>query len=361
MTAARRDRSPPKKRRAFLPPERQFASDNYSGICPEVEAAILEANRGHTPSYGRDPWTRRAEKMLQEVFDTDCAVHFVFNGTAANSLAIGSLSDTFHSVLCHETAHVESDECGAPAFFSHGTRLLPIPGLNGKLDPRVVETVATRRDDVHHPKPGVLSLTQSTELGTVYTVREIKGLCRVARKHGMHTHMDGARFANALAALKVRPADLTWKAGLDVLCLGGTKNGMAFGEAVIFFNRELAQHFEFRRKQGGQLASKMRFLSAQWLGLLRDDVWLRNAAHANSMAQLLEKRVSSIRSLKLAYPRQANAVFVKLPDRAVQRLHKKGWHFYTDVAPHGEARLMCSWDTRLEDVETFVDDLRGVL
>lgn len=339
---------------------RQFASDNYAGICPEVMAALEKANAGHAQSYGADPWTHKAADLVRDVFETNCEVFFVFNGTAANSLAVASLSDTFHSVLCHEFSHVETDECGAPGFFSHGTKMAPVSGENGKLSPASIEQTVKRRDDIHHPKPGVVSLTQATELGTVYLPDELKAIGKVIKKLGLYFHMDGARFANAVVELKVAPRKLTWEAGVDVLCLGGTKNGMALGEAIVFFDRDLARNFDFRRKQGGQLASKMRFLAAQWIALLKNSLWLRNARHANRMAEKLERALRSIPSLRIKYPRQANSVFVDLPRSVVEKLCRRGWRFYTDVGPGGVARFMCSWDTREKDVEALVKDVRDL-
>ena len=249
---------------------RQFASDNYSGICPEVWEALAAANRGHTPSYGEDPWTRRACNLVRDLFETDCEVFFVFNGTAANSLALASLCQSYHSILCHELAHVETDECGAPEFFSHGTKVLLVPGAGGKVDLDAVRHQVERRADIHYPKPHVLSLTQATEVGTVYSPAEVRAAGRLARRLGLRLHMDGARFANAVAELNVAPKALTWQAGVDVLCLGGTKNGGLVGEAVVFFNRALAAEFDYRCKQAGQLAPKMRFLAAPWVGALQD-------------------------------------------------------------------------------------------
>src|SRR6185369_6909407 len=240
----------------------QFASDNYAGVCPEAWQAMAEANRSFVPSYGDDRFTERACGLLRELFETDCQVFFVFNGTAANSLALASLCLSYHSVICHELSHIETDECGAPEFFSNGTKILHVEGAGGKLDLDAVEQAITKRSDIHYPKPRVLSLTQSTEVGTVYTVDEIRAASELAGRYGMRVQMDGARFANAVAALGVAPAEITWKAGVDVLCLGGAKNGMAVGEAVVFFKRELAEDFDYRCKQAGQLASKMRFLAA---------------------------------------------------------------------------------------------------
>src|SRR6185295_5905300 len=247
------------------------------------------ANAGYVPSYGEDQHTFEASNLFRELFETDCDVYFVFNGTAANSLALASLCQSYHSVICHDSAHIETDECGAPEFFSNGTKLLTATGPHGKLDLYEVERIVTRRSDVHYPKPRVISITQATESGTVYRLDEIQALAKLAQRYNMHVHMDGARFANAVAASGVSPKAMTWQAGVDVLCFGGTKNGMAVGDAVVFFNRELAREFDYRCKQAGQLASKMRFLSAPWVGMLKNDVWLRNARHANTMAEYLEK------------------------------------------------------------------------
>lgn len=340
---------------------RQFASDNYAGVCPEAWAAMVEANQGHEPSYGEDRWTQKVSDRLRELFETDCEVFFVFNGTSANSLALATLCQPYHSILCHELAHVETSECGAPEFFANGSKILLLPGAHGKVRPEAVVDAVTRRSDIHYPKPRALSLTQVTELGTAYTVEELGLLCQTARRHGLRVHMDGARFANAVAHLGVAPADLTWRVGVDVLCFGGTKNGLAVGEAVVFFDRELAREFDYRCKQGGQLASKMRFLSAPWLGLLDNDVWLRNARHSNAMARRLARGLQGLPGVEICYPVESNAVFVRLPAGVPEAMHERGWHFYTGVISPGESRLMCSWDTTPEDVDAFLADLGEVL
>ena len=337
-------------------PRRQFASDNWAAICPEALAALHEANAGHAPSYGADPWTEEAARLMREVFETECEVFLVFNGTAANSLALASLCQPFESVLCHEHAHIANDECGAPGFFAHGTSLVPLAGAVGKLTPETIARAAGRRSDVHHPSVRAVSLTQSTELGTAYTPAELRALADTAHRLGLHLHMDGARFANAVASLSVAPREITWEAGVDVLSFGGTKNGMAFGEAVVFFDRALARRFEFRRKQGGQLCSKMRFAAAQWVGALRDGAWLRHAAHANAMAARLEQGLRAVPSVEILYPRGANALFADLPPAMIDGLRSRGWSFYTDVGPAGAARLMCSWDTTPEDVDALLRD-----
>lgn len=311
------------------------------------------ANVGFVSSYGDDSWTERACRHLREVFETDCQVFFVFNGTAANSLALASLCRSYHSVICHELAHVETDECGAPEFFSNGTKLLHVNGAGGKFDLLEVERAITRRSDIHYPRPKVLSLTQATEVGTVYTPDEIQAASALARQYGLRVHMDGARFANAVVSLDVAPADITWRAGVDVLCLGGAKNGMAVGEAVVFFNQDLAHEFDYRCKQAGQLASKMRFISAPWIGMLEGGAWLKNARHANNCAALLEQHLSRIDDIHILYPRQANSVFVEMPETISDALRSAGWHFYSFIGSGG-ARFMCSWQTSEHDVHQLV-------
>ncbi len=338
---------------------RQFASDNYAGICPEAFAAMAEANQGHEVSYGDDSWTAKASNLIRDVFETNCEVFFVFNGTSANSLSLASLCQSYHSILCHEQAHVETAECGAPEFFANGTKVLLLPGPDGKVDPGAVEHAVKRRTDIHYPKPRVLSLTQATELGTVYSLEELRALTHAAQRCHLRVHMDGARFANAVVALGVTPKEITWEVGVDVLCFGGSKNGIALGEAVVFFNPELAREFDYRCKQGGQLASKMRFLSAPWVGMLQDGAWLRHAKHSNAMARRLEAAIRPLPHVEIAYPVQTNGVFVRLQDEVVQGMYRRGWKFYTHVSPDS-ARLMTSWDTTPEDVDAFAADLAEI-
>jgi len=340
-----------------LKARRHFASDNYAGICPEAFAAMAAANQGHEVSYGDDTWTEKASNLLREVFETNCEVFFVFNGTSANSLSLASLCQSYHSILCHELSHVEGSECGAPEFFANGTKVLLLPGAQGKIDPKSIEKAVNKRNDIHYPKPRALSLTQATEVGTVYSLEEMRELAAVARHFQLRIQMDGARFANAVVSLGVAPKEVTWKAGVDVLCFGGTKNGLAVGEAVVFFNSELAREFDYRCKQGGQLASKMRFLSAPLTGMLQDGAWLRHAEHANAMARRLAAALRQIQGIEVAYPVQTNAVFARIPELVVEAVHQRGWKFYTHVGGWEESRLMCSWDTTPEDVDAFAADL----
>lgn len=340
--------------------QQQFASDNYSGMCPEVWDYMLAANQGDVPAYGNDIWTQRAADKFRELFETDCEVFFVFNGTAANSLSLASLCQSYHSVICHELAHIETDECGAPEFTSNGSKLLLARGEDGKLDPAAVEKLITKRSDIHYPKPKVISVTQATEVGTLYSVEELGILRDLANHYGLKIHMDGARFANAVVSASKTPAELSWKAGVDVLCFCGTKNGMAMGEAILFFDRHLAEDFAYRCKQAGQLASKMRFISAPWLGLLETGAWLRNAEHANQMADYLEQQLRTISGLKIMFPRQANGVFVQMPEAAIAEVQARGWLFYTFIGVGG-VRLMCSWNTTQEAIDELVTDIKAAI
>ncbi len=338
---------------------RHFASDNNAGIIPEVWAALQQANDGrHAGAYGDDDWTRLAEAEFRRVFEREeLEVFFVFNGTAANSLALASLCDSFHGVVCHQHSHAATDECNAPGFFRPGLSLIPVAGTSGKLTPESLRAAYTGRRDVHAPEVHAVSVTQTTEVGTIYQLEELRALTAMARELDLRVHMDGARFPNAVAALDCSPADVTWRAGIDVLSFGGTKNGMAAGEAVVFFDRTLAQNFKRRQKQSGQLASKMRFLSAPWVGFLRDDAWLRHARIANAVAARLEARLIGLPRVRILPPREANAVFIELPREVCLAMWERGWRFYDDVGPAGSLRLMCAWDSTNGDVEAFVNDL----
>lgn len=338
-------------------PHRSFASDNYSGICPEVWKALELSNSGHAVAYGEDAWCQKASDLIRDLFETQCEVFFTFNGTAANSLTLAHLCQSYHSVLCHSSAHVEVDECGAPEFFSNGSKLLLVPGDCGKMNPRSLEAIITKRSDVHFPKPRVVTLTQSTECGTVYSLDELHTLHEVIQRHRLHFHMDGARFANAVSSLKVAPKEITWRVGVEALSFGFTKNGAPVGDAVVFFDKTLAQEFEYRCKQAGQLASKMRFLSAPVVGLLETGAWLQNADHSNAMAELLKQKVENIPGVKILYPREANAVFLSMPSEKADFLRKKGWRFYDFIA--SAYRFMTTWDTTPEDIDLLISDLKS--
>ncbi len=336
-----------------------LASDNTAGICPESWAALEEANADAAASYGDDRWTRRVSELVREIFETDCESFFVFNGTAANSLALAQLCRSYHSVICYEHSHIETDECGGPEFFSGGAKLLPTRGANGKLDLGEVAAALLKQRELHSPKPRVVSITQSTELGTVYAADEIMRIVEFARERSMFVHMDGARFANAVARLGCAPKEITWAAGVDVLTFGGTKNGTGGGELVVFFKPELAREFDYRAKQAGQLASKMRFVAAPWAGLLSDDVWLKNARRANASAEKLAQKLSVAAGLQPMFPREANAIFLPMPEALVRRLHERGWHFYKFIEPD-VYRVMCSWSLTEQVIDDFVADVKSL-
>jgi threonine aldolase len=342
-----------------MKPSRSFASDNNAGVHPEILKAISAANQGHVVGYGDDPYTDSAVRLFKRYFGSDIEVFFVFNGTAANCLGLKALTNSYHAVICAEAAHIYVDECGAPEKFT-GCKLIPIATQNGKLTVEAVRAAYHGIGVEHHVQPRVVSITQSTEVGTVYKEDEIRQLARFAHDHGMFLHMDGARIANAAASLGIGLRQTTRDLGVDVLSFGGTKNGGLGAEAVVFFDPKLAADFKFYRKQGMQLASKMRYLSAQFEALLKDDLWLRNAQHANRMAQLLKRQLMKIPQLKIAYKVEANGVFVKIPRRAIAKLRKRYFFYMWDEA-QSMVRWMCSWDTTEADVKMFVEFVRRCL
>jgi Threonine aldolase len=340
---------------------RHFASDNNAGIFPEVLAAMQEANQGHVTGYGDDPFTLKAQQAICDLFEKECAVFFVSNGTTANCLALSVVVRSYHGVIVHEDSHIETDECNALGHFIPGAKTIVVSGEMGKIDPDQIRRVINLQREVHGSKPRAISLTNATELGTVYRPEEVERISQLAKSLDLFLQMDGARFANAVASVSCSPADLTWRSGVDALSFGGTKNGLGFGEAIVFFEMRIAQEFAYRMKQSGQLASKMRFLSVPWLALLKDGLWLERAQHANRMAKNLADKLRPLPSIKLLFPTEANAVFAKIPQPAIDAMHKLGWRFYTDVGPGGGARLMCSWDTAEQDVDEFVEDLKRCL
>lgn len=335
-----------------------FASDNAAGAAPEAWAALEAANPGYELAYGEDSWTEKASNLIRDFFETDCEVFFTFNGTATNSLALSSICLSYHSLVCHEQAHIETYECGAPAFYSNGAKVLLVDGDEAKVDIDEVKKVVVQRSDLHYPKPKAISITQPTEMGTLYSLNEIDALRQLANEHSLKLHMDGARLANAIVALDVGPKEITWQCGVDVLSLGGTKSGTPVGDVVVFFNKELAYEFEYRCKQAGQLASKMRFLAAPWVGLLESGAFLKYARHANECAANLTEQLSQFPGMDFVVPTQTNGVFVQLPGEvhAFMRGEKDwGYHVYPDGVG---ARLMCSWCTSDEDIEGFVGGVR---
>src|SRR5207244_11929682 len=337
----------------------EFSSDNVAPICPEAWAALQEANAHFAPSYGEDRWAARVCDRVREIFETNCDVYFVLTGTAANALALAQLCKSFQSVICHQHAHLQTDECGAPEFFTGGSKLLLVGGTDGKIDIGQVEALLARQNELHSHKPGAISISQATEFGTVYRRAEIAAVAGLARRHQLFLHMDGARFANSIALLNCAPKAITWEAGVDVLCFGGTKNGAAVGELVIFFDKKIAREFDYRAKQTGQLGSKMRFLAAPWLGLLTGDIWLRNAQHANRAANVLARRLRKEAGIESVFPVEANAVFVSMGERLASGLHERGWCFYKFIEP-GVYRLMCSWSMTEKEISSLLTDILAI-
>jgi len=334
-----------------------FCSDNVAGIAPEILEAITRANTGTQPSYGADEITARVEKRLGEVFEREVWAFPVTTGTSANALALSTLTPPYGAVYCHPEAHIMVDECGAPELYTGGAKIVPIEGEGGKISAKDVSYTLdnARAGDVHHVQPAAVSLTQASECGTAYTVAEVGAISAVTKKHKLKLHMDGARFANAVAYLKAKPADITWKAGVDVLSFGATKNGALAAEAVVFFDKDLAASFGFRRKRAGHLISKMRFISAQLDAYLTDDLWMRLAGHANAMAQKLVGGLKVVPGVHLLYPVEANEIFIRLPLETVAALRHAGFQFYDwpGAAP-GTIRLVTSFATQAADVDAFI-------
>jgi threonine aldolase len=343
----------------FCAERHEFASDNVAPICPEAWAALQEANAGYAAAYGEDRWTARVCDRVRELFETDCDAYFVFTGTAANALALAQMCQSFRSIICHQHAHIQTDECGASEFFTGGSKLLLVGGGNGKIDIGQTKALLARGNELHSHKPGAISIAQATEFGTVYTREEIAAIADVARANQLLLHMDGARFANAVASLNCAPRTITWEVGVDVLCLGATKNGVAAGELAIFFSKKLAREFDYRVKQAGQLGSKMRFLAAPWLGLLTGDVWLRNARYANRAACQLAHHLQSKTNIEVVFPVEANAVFARMGDQLVRDLQARGWRFYKFIEPD-VYRLMCSWATTEEEISNLIADVVAI-
>jgi len=339
-----------------------FGSDNWAGAAPEIIEAIARANEGPAPSYGGDDLTQRVTAQFTELFEKDCAVYFVATGGAANGLALSVMTPPYGMILCHEQSHIQMDECAGPEFFTGGAKLLPVAGRAGKLEPdAITKTLAGFPHRPPHGAPeSVLSLTQGTECGTVYSVSELRALCEVAHGAGMSVHMDGARFANAVAASGASPAELSWKSGVDVLCFGGTKNGCLAAEAVVFFDKDMAKDFEFRRKRAGHLWSKMRFIAAQFEAYLADDLWLRLAARANAMAANLTEGLAATDGVEISYPTDINEVFACFPEGVAEKLKDCGAAFYPWITPGDPAngrmhRLITSFRTMQRDVDVFLD------
>ena len=339
--------------------KRGFASDNNAGVLPEVLKAMETVNQGHAVGYGNDPVTTEAIELFKKEFGQDIDVYFVFNGTGANVLGLSTLTQSYNSVICAETSHIQIDECGAPERFT-GCKLLPVKSEKGKITPNSIKQYLHGFGFEHHAQPGVISISQVSELGTVYNVEEIKAIAELAHRYGLFLHMDGARIANAAIALNLPFKAFTKEAGVDVLSFGGTKNGLMMGEAVIFFNPELSKNTKYIRKQSMQLFSKMRFISAQFLPYFKEQLWKKSALHANKMARLLEQEVSKIEQVKLTQKTEANGVFAIVPPEIIEKLQQE-YFFYVWDENRSEVRWMTSFDTNEEDVYDFVRILKSLL
>jgi threonine aldolase len=336
-----------------------FASDNTAAICPEAWIALEQAHTNYAPAYGEDEWTSEVCERVREIFEIDCDVYLVFTGTAANALGLGQICQPFHGVICHERAHIQTDEAGATEFYGRGARLFLTKSRNGKIDPAEAERLVAQQEELHGHIMRAISIAQATELGTVYTPDEVAAIAAFTRTHQMLLHMDGARFANAVASLGCRPKTITWEAGVDILSFGGTKNGVAAGELVVFFDKKLSTDFQYRVKQAGHLGSKMRFIAAPWIGLLNGDIWLQNARHANRAARQLAERIRDEAGIDSVFPVESNAVFIRMDDQLVHGLQTRGWRFYKFLEPN-IYRLMCSWSTTDEEISMFIRDLAAI-
>lgn len=333
---------------------KSFASDNYAGVLPEVMEALQKANSLHARSYGADEVTKRVTNLFRKVFEADVDVYFVFNGTGANVLSISSATQSYNAILCSDTSHIYNDESSAPETFT-GCRFFPLTANDkGKLDVNIIGERLIRKGDVHYPQTAMLSITQSTEYGTVYTPDEINAISALTREHGLYLHMDGSRFFNAAASLGCSLSDISSKAGVDILSLGGTKAGMMFGEAVVVFNKELSKHIAYKHKQIMQLASKTRFIAAQFEAMLENELWRGTATHANKMAELLCSKLSKNRNVKITRPVQANAVFAEIPRNWYEPLQEH-FPFYVWKDSTHEVRFMCAWDTKEEEILGFAN------
>lgn len=340
-------------------PRRHLASDNWSGVHPEVLASITAANVGHSPAYGHDTYTAAVIAKLREQFGEGAQIFFVFSGTGANVLGLQAITQPFNTVICAETAHIYTSECGASE--KHlGCKLSPVPTTNGKIDREGISRHLHDFGNDHHVQPSAISISQATEYGTVYSPDEVAAIAAFAREHGLRLHMDGARLANAAAGLDASLKDISGRAGVDVLTLGGTKNGIIAGEAVIFFDPELARNFAYRRMQGMQLASKMRFIAAQFDALFTDDLWLRSASHANSMAAILGHSLAELPGCRITQHVQANEVFATIPRERIAALQSECYFQVWNEAT-SEARFVCSFDTTEEDVTSFIEAARRIL
>ena len=338
----------------------KFASDNVAGACPEVLDAIIKANEGDSTPYGNDEWSTNLQNKFSEIFEKDVIVYPTASGTASNALALSALTPVFGNIYCHRLSHINTDECGAPEFYTGGAKLVTLKGVNGKITPEELSDNIGGVGIVHHTQPSVVSITQLSETGEVYQLDEISTIAETAHKHNLKMHMDGARFANALVSLGVTPAEMTWKSGIDVLSFGATKNGCIAAEAIIFFKPELVGNLPFLLKRSGHLLSKMRFVSAQLDAYISNEVWLRNAKHANKMGKKLSEGLSLNPNTELTYPTQANEVFAKFPRSIIEHLNSEGYKMNEDELDGKAVRLVAAWNTKASDVDQLLQTISEV-
>jgi threonine aldolase len=332
----------------------KFASDNVAGACPEVLDAIIKANEGDSTPYGNDEWSTNLQNKFSEIFEKDVIVYPTASGTAANALALSAMTPVFGNIYCHKLSHINTDECGAPEFYTGGAKLVTLKGVNGKITPEELSENVGGVGIVHHTQPSVVSITQLCETGEAYKLDEISAISETAHKHNLKMHMDGARFANALVSLGATPAEMTWKSGIDVLSFGATKNGCIAAEAIIFFKPELVGNLPFLMKRSGHLLSKMRFVSAQLDAYISNDVWLRNAKHANKMGKKLSEGLNLNLNIELAYPTHANEIFAKFPRPIIKHLNSEGYKMNEEELDGKEVRLVAAWNTESSDVEQLL-------
>lgn len=342
-----------------MPQKRGFASDNNSGVHPQILESLARVNDGHQVGYGDDPYTKEFEKQIQRIFGDQARTFLVMNGTGANIIGLQSVTHSYHSIICANTAHINVDECGAPEKFT-GAKLIPIDTPDGKLTPELILPHLHGFGFEHHSQPKVISITQSTEMGTVYTPSEIEALAQMAHAHQMLLHVDGARIANAAASLNLSFKAMLTDTGVDLLSFGGTKNGLMFGEAIVILNPDLAQNIRYYRKQGAQLYSKMRYIASQFLAYFENDLWQQNASHANKMAQKLFEAVKDIPEVQVTQKVEANGVFAIIPGEIIEALQEE-YFFYPWDENKNEVRWMTSFDTTEDDIEGFVATLQKLL
>ena len=337
----------------------KFASDNVTGACPEVLDAIIKANKGDSTPYGNDQISTELQDKFSEIFEKEVIVFPTASGTAANALALSTMTPSFGNIYCHKLSHINTDECGAPEFYTGGGKLVPLQGVKGKITADELDDEIRGKGIVHHTQPSSVSITQVCESGEVYQLDQIKKISNITHKHNLNLHMDGARFANALVSLDVTPAEMTWKSGIDVLSFGATKNGCIAAEAIIFFNKDLVGNIAFLMKRAGHLLSKMRFVSAQLDAYISNDVWLRNARHANKMGKKLSEGLNSHLDINLAFPTEANEVFATFPRNKIEHLNSEGYKIHEDEWDDKAVRLVTAWNTQDSDVDQFLDALKN--